>query len=404
MDSLGDPSQCPVLPVEVFEEIIDAVGGFWRPQHTLKNCALTCRAWLPRSQLNLFRCIIVAPTGAEQLYRLAHVLDVSPHLREFVHEIKVSMSKRQAGKQLTGREAFEVLPILLSGKVPALRALRVSAINKNASALILYPSFFATLPQLKSITTLELYHVTFARFGELARMLSILANLRDLKCGYVRWQSAGVYRFPPGYYGSCSISHFRWEGPKPSSNGASILAPGTDALLTAARLSIVDLSVDAHEFGPRSGHSLSSFPALRVLRLNWRLGLDDSPEENAEIAAALANSGSATLRHFTLRISIPRDPIVSSSKTHDHIQAIGHGLDSSLSSASFPALQAIVIHGGHDPWLFEPQWWWSELAAAFPRAYKKQMLHLCGTRQDLNYRRFVPQEVELTVDGRQVPL
>ncbi len=162
---------------------------FWRPQRTLQNCALTCRAWVPRCQLNLFRCIIVAPTGAEQLYRLARILDDSPHLREFVHEIKVSMSKRKAEKQLIGREAFEVLPILLSGKVPALRTLRVSAVNKNASALILYPSFFATLPQLRSITTLELYHVTFARFGELARMLSILVNLRFLKCNHVRWQA-----------------------------------------------------------------------------------------------------------------------------------------------------------------------------------------------------------------------
>lgn len=133
---------------------------------------------------------------------------------------------------------------------------------------------------------------------------------------------------------------------------------------------------------------MSSFPALRVLRLNWRLGLDESPEENAEIAAALANSGSATLRHFTLRISIPRDPIVSSSYTHDHIQAMGERLDGGLSSASFPALQTVVIHGGHDPWLFEPEWWWSELAAAFPRTHKKQMLHLCGTRQNVSMQTY----------------
>ncbi len=138
------------------------------------------------------------------------------------------------------------------------------------------------------------------------------------------------------------------------------------------------------------GRSSASFTALRVLRVNWQLGLEDSPEENAEIGAALANSGSATLRHFTLRISIDRDPAASSSKTHDHILAIGQGLDGGLSSASFPALQTVVIHGGHAPCLFQPEWWWSELAAAFPRTHKKQMLHLCGTRQDVSAKTYRP--------------
>ncbi|KAI0747257.1 hypothetical protein C8Q80DRAFT_1072062, partial [Daedaleopsis nitida] len=44
----------PCVPVEVAEGVID---GLQDDHPSLRSCALTCQAWLPRSRAHLFRTV-----------------------------------------------------------------------------------------------------------------------------------------------------------------------------------------------------------------------------------------------------------------------------------------------------------------------------------------------------------
>lgn len=195
-DCDGRTIMVSIFPTEIYEHIIDAVGHSWKPHRTLRSCALTCRAWLPRSRMNIFRSMSFASVGAEGIHKFSQILDNAPHLQLLVEEVKVSMSDHPLGARPQTREAIEILPIILWGKLPVLRALRLSAINRNTAPLALHRLFFPCLSQFSTITTLTLYHVTYSRFGDFAQMLRALRNLRNLECGQVRWLAWSYYQFP----------------------------------------------------------------------------------------------------------------------------------------------------------------------------------------------------------------
>ncbi len=196
-----------VFPTEIYEHIIDSVGLWRRPHQTLRNCSLTCWAWVPRSRLNLFRCISFASTGSEGIYRLARLLDEATHLRSLIREVKISTGNHpvEAGPQTRG--ALEILPVLLYGKLPTLQTLRLSAMNRHSLPLSLHPSFFPSLAQFRTVATLVLYHVTFARSSDFVRTVASLPCLETLECGHVDWLAQDGHLFD-----TLSISHLSLEG------------------------------------------------------------------------------------------------------------------------------------------------------------------------------------------------
>ena len=196
-----------VFPTEIYERIIDFVGEWRRPYRTLRSCSLTCWAWVPRSRLNLFRCISFASTGSEGIHRFARLLDEAAHLQLLIQEVKISMGDHPVGAGPQTREALEILPILLYGKLPTLRTLRLSAINRHALPLSLHPSFFPSLAQFRTVTTLVLYHVTFARSADFVRTVASLPRLRTLECGYVEWLAQDGHSFD-----TLSLSRLSLEG------------------------------------------------------------------------------------------------------------------------------------------------------------------------------------------------
>jgi len=78
----------PRLPTETCEHIIDFCAYdswlYCRPQ-TLRACALTCRAWLPRSRFHLYRGISLC--NASHYHNFLSTVKANPLLSTFVHEL-----------------------------------------------------------------------------------------------------------------------------------------------------------------------------------------------------------------------------------------------------------------------------------------------------------------------------
>lgn len=146
--------------------------------------------------MNLYRSVSFAAAGSEGLHRFARLLDDATHLQPLVSEVKLSMSDHPLGARIETREAIEILPILLCGKLPNIRSLRVSAMNRNGAPLALHRAFFPCIAQLATVTTLALYNVTFARFSDFAHMIISLRNLQTLDCGQVDWLAWRGFSFP----------------------------------------------------------------------------------------------------------------------------------------------------------------------------------------------------------------
>ncbi|KAI1786862.1 hypothetical protein LXA43DRAFT_749717 [Ganoderma leucocontextum] len=130
------------------------------------------------------------------------------------------------------REALEILPVLLYGKLPTLQTFRLSAMNRKSLPLSLHPSFFPSLAQFRTVTMLALYHVTFARSADFVRTVASLASLKTLECGHVQWLAQDGH-----FFDTLGISHLSLEGANyypetsPNTRARSVIS-----LLSATRL------------------------------------------------------------------------------------------------------------------------------------------------------------------------
>lgn len=225
--SIADPERKVVrLPIELHEQIIDAT-AFLEPiperLQVLRSCALTCKAWLLRSQYNLFRCVqfdfscrvplrshtckglnplrrhvqVVAPPSHFVLERLGDVLYKSPNLQHLVREIDVLLpgDPYELG-QWTG-PTVRIPSIDLerldyySPVLPAVNTLRLIGFHQDAETLeLLEGAAFSTPPSFRSVTTLELHHIIFRWYFDLVDIVTALVNLRTLECEHVHWWRA----------------------------------------------------------------------------------------------------------------------------------------------------------------------------------------------------------------------
>ncbi|KAI0762340.1 hypothetical protein C8Q74DRAFT_144930 [Fomes fomentarius] len=104
------------IPIEIQEIAIDVLGDAYDPS-SLRACSLVCRAWLPRSRLNLFRSISLHP--GRSLDNLFDLFQEKPFFRSVVERISVSLR----GGDSPDPTLFETIPIRLIGtELPKLRA------------------------------------------------------------------------------------------------------------------------------------------------------------------------------------------------------------------------------------------------------------------------------------------
>ena len=184
--------QSSTFSTEVFEFVIACIPQLpisWRLRNrTLYNCALTCRAWTPTSQIHLYHTIhfYQAGRGLEQtLHLLERTLVAHPNLSQFIKAVQIV---HPAWSLVPVPCALQNVGVLLCGKVPNLESLSFhGAPPPTNRGRILYPSrltlhrsFFAAVTTFRELVALELVHTVFPTLGHLLRLLSGLLSLRSL--------------------------------------------------------------------------------------------------------------------------------------------------------------------------------------------------------------------------------
>ncbi|OCH87113.1 hypothetical protein OBBRIDRAFT_691512, partial [Obba rivulosa] len=71
------------MPPELNDMVIDYLHDDF---DSLKNCSLTCRAWLPACRMHLFRRMTCKKSPLHAITKFIHC---SPHLGPYVKELRV---------------------------------------------------------------------------------------------------------------------------------------------------------------------------------------------------------------------------------------------------------------------------------------------------------------------------
>ncbi len=200
------PSQVeakPQLPIEVCERVIEAVYNDYyhfvsTSLATLSSCALVCRAWRPRAQKVLFEYVLLRDKDA--LYRFAELLDASPELGTYVHTLALR------GYLHVPYSPAVLFLAALRGRLTNLAKLYINSFDDAEKAANPLPEGQKELPFLPihryfpslltsishSIRTLNFAELRFPSFGDFARFLSTLPNLKELACYRISWAVLGL--------------------------------------------------------------------------------------------------------------------------------------------------------------------------------------------------------------------
>lgn len=249
------------LPIEVFENAIDLLDD----DVSLKKTSLVCRAWLPRSRLNLFRVIQLSlPT---HLDHFATLLADAPHIAPCVEEINISENSFLG---LFRPELVIVarLPSVLAAH-PLIQPRRLRVCDQLWLPTRYNPDYLVSLSQLSSITSLDIHDVTFTTVADFSIILRALGSLISL-----------------------SAKHLDCQRPMDASIAGDIGC--TLPFLTTLRAS------SKHPTSPMDWLlGSSSFPALRDAECTYEL----STRDDGQTLGAFWVSVGATLEHLSLSIS-----------------------------------------------------------------------------------------------------
>ncbi|EIW55919.1 uncharacterized protein TRAVEDRAFT_50408 [Trametes versicolor FP-101664 SS1] len=251
-----------VLPIELFEHAIDTLGD----EDSLRATSLVCKAWLPRSRLNLFRVIRLSVLG--HLDRLVCLVFNAPHLLEYVEEIEVS-ENTFLGVLRPAETIVARLPAVLSAH-PIIQP-RLFAVHNQFWLPTRYGlGYLRSLSQLSSVTSLELNDVTFTTLADFSIILRALSHLKSLSANHLECE--------------------RQLDPEIASDIGCTMASLTFLRVSSTqRTTVVDWLF-----------RYNTFPSLR--RVDCKYALSASRDDGQAIGALWENAGS-TLEEISINIS-----------------------------------------------------------------------------------------------------
>ncbi|KAF9811781.1 hypothetical protein IEO21_06437 [Rhodonia placenta] len=186
------PESQPPLPLEVFEYIIDIIAEeltHVNRYHNLLACALTCRAWYPRSRTRLLEDITIDERW--QLVGFTRMLKTRPALAQRIYGLCIS-GRRQDLMREDPRKSHSPstsplvqFPLMLARKLPSLEALTFDDIYFVDEHDPSFVGCFRCLSEFTSVTKLTLTGAHFTSPLPLMRLLSSLPNLAWFSCGAV---------------------------------------------------------------------------------------------------------------------------------------------------------------------------------------------------------------------------
>ena len=168
------------LPLEVYEIIIDIVAED-SSTHRLCNllaCALTCRAWLPRSQLHLVMAQRTI-SGPKSLSSYVHTLHTHPELAERVSSVEIQARRQPLDDS---PDWIDVVPEQLAPCLPQLD--RIAVTGDFQGKLTAHTTFSRSLSLFNAATGLDLSRAM--RLGTpdfITGMARSLPNLHKLHIG-----------------------------------------------------------------------------------------------------------------------------------------------------------------------------------------------------------------------------
>ncbi|KAI0672493.1 hypothetical protein C8Q78DRAFT_1027588 [Trametes maxima] len=170
-----------IFPQEIIDNFID---GCYDDTYTLRQCALTCRAWLPRSRHNLYYRIVLR--RHEQLLSLSWSLSSSSELPELVLELVVEMPLE------TPATFVNEVCAVLARQIPRVRKLTVAQprfVYPDARETVqISTSTAACISTFASVTHLALMDLLLDSLVDLIRIVKALPSLSVLQCKAIEWE------------------------------------------------------------------------------------------------------------------------------------------------------------------------------------------------------------------------
>ncbi|PIL29232.1 hypothetical protein GSI_09281 [Ganoderma sinense ZZ0214-1] len=190
------PQLHPVLPIELFEEII---GHTSDNTVSLQHISLTCHAFLPRARYHLFTSIRIHTV--QQLDSSGEFLDSHPWLTPLIRCVAFCVLTAAPGSLSAPADRasrlLDVVPVHLLSRLPNIYIWRVGAEGYSPrgqapSQLSLHrfaPSCYRKYGI--SITNLELSNVRFDGISDFARLVSAFASIQSLSASFIFFRKAG---------------------------------------------------------------------------------------------------------------------------------------------------------------------------------------------------------------------
>ncbi|KAI0757826.1 hypothetical protein C8Q80DRAFT_123683 [Daedaleopsis nitida] len=198
MFSPHNATPSPRVPVEVAEDIINEL----QDDHpSLRNCALTCQAWLPRSRVHLFRTVHI--TNLAQSTSLRNILTLTspsmlPQLIQSVDLEAVPGFRIKPKRTKCNFSISEILDTVSIVMLPLLPNLRNCIIRGTLqSNLGVYSSFrvrpisLACLRCFSTISKLSLIYVDIRCAADFLLLLDALPALRSLAVEHAAMRYSG---------------------------------------------------------------------------------------------------------------------------------------------------------------------------------------------------------------------
>lgn len=365
----------PTFPLEIAEHVIDCVGSGHQAYRTLMTCALTCKAWLPRSRARLYSAVVIRRQF--QLIQFSRSLAYRPLLSPLVKEFIVLWKR---GWQKSTLQCLISFPDQLACRLPNLRQLKIFS-TLTASPLSFYgPHFFLSIGEFRSMTTLVLSTIVFQSFSNFGRLLLALPTITSLDCYRLQWKRLGA-------------DPFRFRRRDEPMSLRSLVVEGMEItdlsrLLSGKGRNLQTLHLD---YAPEHAYTstdmdkaLAKFPCLPLMEeLTISLTLQSANE--IWPVSLMYKLMSSRIRVLTIEYCDPWVTSVAFSDVHCS------NLDNMLEESRYPSLEKVrlvVRAGGRELSGSEIR---SEIAQRLPNLVNRrvvQMEELCYRRRDcpLSYR------------------
>lgn len=187
----------PSLPIEVEEQIIDYLGSEVGPDHkTLASCALTCKAWVPRSRIYLFQRVSIL--DVERLYGLSS-LPFSPS-----HPIPDSVQQLWSLESHSEQQPSfgHLVPHFLATRLPNVQHLQLGQrpyagvmssttpspeLSKTEKPFPYHATLLPHLARFRNVTRLNLDHYHFDTYSDVRRFIGAFPALTRVTLQKITW-------------------------------------------------------------------------------------------------------------------------------------------------------------------------------------------------------------------------